>query len=124
MFGSGLQTDADAVPVRGRVLRLDGGGISRLLAAVVSLLLLELGCTSGAGVCLADSSRITRRDDGGVSSGSASPLVINVNSELIPSDSYASCNGRHGREYRAVTVAFKVSACAMAALKSLTLIAT
>lgn len=110
-------------PLRGRIdlLRGGGGGICVLGVTdgrVSRGLLAETGI--GAGVCRG----IVARVDEGASSRSAWPRVMTVNSALTPSNRYSSCRGLQGRVYRAVTVAFAVSACATTALKSFRLIAT
>jgi hypothetical protein len=80
------------------------GGIGFLAGTFLEV----LTCT-GRGVFLADNADAGGREESG-SSSSVSPLVISVNSQIIPSNSYASCKGRQGRVYRAVIVAFAVSA--------------
>jgi len=83
----------------------------------VSFRLTDIG--AGVGACRCENCGITALPDDDVSPTSASPRVMTVNSARIPSNSYASCIGLQGEVYRAVTVAFAVSACATTALKSL-----
>lgn len=110
-------------PLRGRIDLLRGGGGGICVFGVTDRrvsrgLLAEIGI--GAGVCRG----IVARVDEGASSRSAWPRVMTVNSALTPSNWYSNCRGLQGRVYRAVTVAFAVSACATTALKSFRLIAT
>lgn len=103
------------------LVRGGGGGICVFVVTdgrVSRDLLAEIGI--GTGVCRGIDARV----DVGASSLSAWPRVMTVNSALMPSNPYSSCRGLQGRVYRAVTLAFAVSACATTALKSFRLIAT
>jgi hypothetical protein len=128
-WGPPLAVDRDKcscvdVPFNGLIDRARGGGggicVFWVASRGVSFRRTEIGA---AGVCRCESSRIAAREEVGAASPSISPRVMMVNSAATPSNSYASCSGLQGRVYRAVIVAFAVSAWATAALKSLRLIA-
>src|SRR5436190_19843376 len=98
------------------------GGCVGFIAGIFSMALAAAACAA-LGKGLADNSRVFPRDGPAVASP-ASPLVIRVNSHIIPSASYDSCKGRKGRVYRARRAVLSVSAWVTMALKSFALIAT